>query len=449
MLFRRKGGVVTPFFLLETVMTNDRGMYRIDGLPDGEFFVGLVIRKGMADVDLPRGLNGIPTAYYPGVKSIREAKGVVIESGATVSNVNITLDDDDNLRQISGVVKWRHSDAPTRAAVTVRRKDEPNVDVSMSSLFRSMTAADTDREDTMMRDMGLMMMTLPPIIETGEDGEWLVEDLPPGTYLITAYAQLSKSRKQAKTNQQPEDELESSGGLYGDRMVSKQVEVVVGEEDRKNITIELTEGGRVLGFVTGPDGSPAPPVALSIQSLNTGGDFLLNLPQFSNQDGTFLLEGVPAGQVQLDVDLSKPGFYLKSITLGGQDLLREPLVMTEGAEVTNVRITVASDPAKLSGRVQVKEDGSPAGGAGVLLVKADPKLWHLQSSRFFAAADANGMFEMRCPPGDYVVITWPAGGQPVQDVEGFVRSQAPAARTVSLQSKEEKQIELTLAPPRK
>jgi hypothetical protein len=303
-------------------------------------------------------------------------------------------------------------------------------------------------DDTLGRDMGLMIMTLPATFAADKNGEWRVENLPPGTYIVTAYAPLPKRKGPEKTNERDDEIPESSGAFDGEQMVSKQIEVMLGEEDRKNISIELSQGGRILGFVTAADGSPAPPVAI-IVGQNTGGDFPLDVPQMSKEDGTFLLEGVPVGQVEVDVEIGKPDTYLKSIMLGGQDLLREPLRMAEGAEVTNVRITVGSGMAKLSGRVQAKEDGSPAAGAGVLLVKADPKLWHLRSSRCFAAANANGAFEMRCAPGEYLVITWPAGGQPAQDVEGFVRSQAPTARTVSLQSKEEKQIELTLAAPRK
>jgi hypothetical protein len=162
-----------------------------------------------------------------------------------------------------------------------------------------------------------------------------------------------------------------------------------------------------------------------------------------------MLEGISAGDVRLDVDFLGQDVYLKSITNGGQDLMREPLRVNEGVEVTGVRITLGKGLATLKGRVQLKEDGTPAAGAGVLLMQADPKLWHLQSSRCFANTDATGGFAVTCAPGDYLVFTWPAGGPPLEAVEDFIRAQAATARTISLQSKEEKQIELTLVRPRK
>ena len=96
-----------------------------------------------------------------------------------------------------------------------------------------------------------------------------------------------------------------------------------------------------------------------------------------------------------------------------------------------------------------KEDGSPVGGAGVLLVRSDSKLWQLRSSRCFVNADPPGVFALKCPPGDYLAVTWPAGGQPLEAIGDFLRAQAGTARTISLQSKEQKQIELTLTRPRK
>ena len=104
-LFRRKNGVVVPFFS-ERQATNDRGMYRVEGLPDGEYFLGVVtgiltaVRIGRSDE------NGIPAAYYPGVVDLAEAKPIQIQSGSEVDGISISLDDEP-LRMISGVVKWR------------------------------------------------------------------------------------------------------------------------------------------------------------------------------------------------------------------------------------------------------------------------------------------------------------------------------------------------------
>jgi hypothetical protein len=121
--------------------------------------------------------------------------------------------------------------------------------------------------------------------------------------------------------------------------------------------------------------------------------------------------------------------YVKSITLGNQDLMRDPLRVEEGVEITGVRITLERGSAKLSGRALFGEGGAPTVGGGVLLVKADPALLQLTTARALANVDAAGAFFLECPPGDYLVFTWAAGNQPAE----FIRTHAASARRITLQ----------------
>ena len=392
----------------------------------------------------------MPTTYYPGVRSLAEAKPIQNQSGTEITGINITVDNDD-LRRVSGVLKWRHSgERVRRGAISLRRKDDPTSDLSLTSMFRAITPSGADRDNFVMRDMMLISMALPPLTEVNDKGEWHFEELPPGTYIVTAYASLAKKKPVTKTEPDIDPEPGERDDVFAEaRYAQKQIELTVDQEDQHGVTIEMTEGARILGSVAMVDGSAPPRLPISVE-VDHRKEFLMSLPRLSKPDGTFLVEGVSAGDVRLDVELFGPrDLYLSSITLGGQDLMREPLRVTEGAEITGVRITLDKGLATLSGRVLWKEDGSPAAGAGVLLVKADPKLWHLRSSRWFEPADPSGAFALKCPPGDYLAITWPAGGQPLEAVEDFLRAHVATARRISLQSKEEKQIELTLSRPRK
>jgi hypothetical protein len=445
-LFRRKNGVVAPFFS-EAEQTNDRGMYRVDGLPDGEYFVGVVAGQISAEKFDRFERSGVPTAFYPGVVSLSEAKPIQIQSGSEAEGISITLADEP-LRQISGVVKWRQNGKPAaNAAVTLRRKDQPKVDLSISSLFQSMSRE--DREDSsFFRDIGMLSRAYPTIAEADQQGEWNFTDLPPGTYELTAFA--SPPRKDKKPTSDPAD-TEGDGGrpeMEPERAVFRKVELTIADEDKKNVTIELPEGNRILGTVV-VEGSEPVVIALMVDQRG-GNEILTSIPRPTNPDGTFVIESAPTGEVILDADApAMRDLYVKSITLGSQDLWREPLVVREGAEVSGVRITVGQGVATLTGRMQSKENGSPAASGGVLLVKSDPKLWHLSTSRVFAMTNAAGEFRVRCAPGDYLLFSWPAGGEPLQSIEDFVRAQAATARPISLASKEEKQIELTVARPRK
>jgi len=445
-LFWRKNGAIRPLFT-DRILTNDRGMYRIDGLPDGEYFVGVVDAKSRLSTKAFEA-RGVVTAYYPSVTGITDAKSIEVQSGSDVKGINITLGDDE-LRQVSGIVKWKNGGRPLKGApVTLRRTEEPRVEASFKNVIKTTTPPDTNKDDTMFRDMGLLMLAQPPMVETNARGEWKFEDLPPGKYVLTAYASLPEKDKPVRdVEEEIIDDAPDSIGSSTRATVSGRVELTIGDEDLKDIVIELTEGGRISGVVVAEE-SLVPRLQISLVGRAT--EFLDELFSAATEGETFELEGVPSGDVQFDAEMRwEKDLYVKSITLGSQDLLRQPVRMVEGASLTGVRITIGKGLATLSGRVLFDEGGSLAGGSGVLVVRADPALWPLPSSRVFAATDPAGEFSLKCPPGEYLVFTWPAGRQPMQSISEFVRTNAASARRITLQSREEKRLDLTVAKPKK
>jgi hypothetical protein len=447
-LFRRWNGGTSPLFS-EPVKTNDRGMYRVDGLPDGEYFVGVVDGKGKAgQVDF-RDLRGFVTAFYPGVSSIVDAKPIQIQSGSEVTGINITLGED-HLHRISGVVRFKNGERAGGALMSLRRKEEPRIRLSFDNLFRTITAPGSDDDLSMLRDIALMTASLPPSLTADKDGSWKVEDLPSGTYVLTVHAvSVAKDKPDKKVSGEgdPEDPLATLELEDEHLKASKQIELTVKDEDLRDIVIELSEGGRISGSIVTPDPS-LPRVRIAVD--HPAAEVLRILPTPAKANGTFVIESVPGGEVRLDVSgPAESNLYLKSITIGSQDLMRNPLRVEEGVDIAGVQITLAKGLASVRGRVLFNDNGGLAGGSGVLFVRADPALWHLESSRSFALANADGEYEVLCPPGDYFVVTWPAGGQPGQSLEVFLRAQAPAAKRISLQSEEAKQLDLTVAKPKK
>ena len=445
-LFRRKNGVTAPYFV-RRVETNDRGMYRIDGLPDGEYFVGVSDSIGRVVFRGPDEDRGVVTSYYPGVGSITEAKSIQVQAGSEVSAINITLGDD-RLRQISGVVKWRDSGLPVPlATLALRKMDEPRVDVSFDQ-YLSANSATAAYEYTLTSDIDFTMLASLPVTSTNVQGEWKFPELPPGKYLLTASATPPHADSPVVDLEgEPRIEVESLMNRHARGPVTvRQFEFTVGDTDLKDVVLEMTDGARISGTVVA-EGSSMPNLRLFLK--RDGSQIGFTRSYHNRDEGSFVLEGVPAGDVRLEAQvLTGSDSYVKSITLGSQDLMRSPLRVEEGAEITGVRITIGHGLAKLSGRVLFGEGGAPAVGSGVLLVKADPALWHSPTARALAIVNAAGEFVMECPPGDYVVFTWAAGNQPAQSMDEFIRAQATSARRISLQKDEEKQIELTVAKPK-
>jgi len=445
-LFWRKNGGTRPLYM-EPVNTNDRGMYRIDGLPDGEYFVGVMNSKSKI-LSNREDARHVVTAYYPGVDSITDAKVIQVQSGSEVKSINMTLGDDE-LRQVSGVVKWKDGGkVVSKAVLMLRKTDEPATESSFRNVIQTITPPGTNNDDTMFRDMAIGMLMSPPTIETNLKGEWTFEDLPPGKYLLAAYASLSeKDKPLSTTDELTLDESDDRVGTPDRPLVSRKIELTIGDEDLKDVVIELSEGGRVSGVVVAEE-SALPRVRISVAGRDK--DFLDALSSTVTNGATFMMEGVPGGDIRLDAQTSSDeDLYVKSIMLGNHDLMRDPIKMTEDAEIAGVRITVGKGLATLGGRVQFDEGGPIVAGGGVLLVKADPVLWGLQSSRLFGATDPAGEFLLKCAPGDYLVFAWVGGGQPMQSIEGFVRSNLASARRITLQSREEKRIELTVTKPKR
>ena len=125
-----------------------------------------------------------------------------------------------------------------------------------------------------------------------------------------------------------------------------------------------------------------------------------SLPYQTKENGTFVAEGIPPGEVRMDVAPGAAFAVLFSLNNPGwNDLMREPLKVIEGAEISGVRVTLATGLAKLAGRVVMPDGSSDAGAVGVLVLPADPKLWHLRSRRRFQLTSASGEFSIDCPPG--------------------------------------------------
>ncbi|MET0647273.1 MAG: carboxypeptidase regulatory-like domain-containing protein [Pyrinomonadaceae bacterium] len=450
LLYTRKGGELTRYFT-DLARTDDRGSYRVEGLPPGEYVVG-VIEKGAGGKDLlPRTEGvGLASRYHPAAASAKDAAAVRVVAGEDSEDVDVRLAENE-LRRLSGVVRWRRSGDPApNATVMLRRRADPGVEVSVTDFLQNITPADYTKDDTMMRDMMLftMMSSNAPYVETDEAGRWSFEDVPPGAYLLTVIASLPAEKTDKPEGVKGKDTAGDSYTSDFDRPnVQKRLTLTLGSSDITDHRIELTEGGRISGVVTVDGGAP-PSFGVKVSAVTPGMgiESLFGSYALAKQDGTFLLEAVTPGEVNLEVTMAKgKRYYIRSITANGADLLRGPLRVADGAETAGVRIDLGSDPAKVSGQIFYSDDRSPAAGAVVLLVAADEQLWQSKTSRLYVRADTAGEFSVEAPPGDYLLFVWRPGEEPAGSFEGYVRSRAASARRVSLKPGDNPRLELPAA----
>jgi hypothetical protein len=221
-------------------------------------------------------------------------------------------------------------------------------------------------------------------------------------------------------------------------MVEKQQEVRVAGADVNNLTIELSEGGRISGRVV-IEGEGRIPARLIITSEMKPGERRPSAFVRPDMDGNFEMSGVPEGPLSLDVIISPPQpLYVKSITANGVDIRAQPLLIGDGTEVRDVLIVLSSDVPTLTGRV-LSSDGTPLRGATVVLVPADGRGGRMSRGRMISVTDGGGRFIITAAPGEYAAVVWT--GRPPSDEEAF-RALAERAPRVSLQVGERKDLDL-------
>ncbi|HEX8772031.1 MAG TPA: carboxypeptidase-like regulatory domain-containing protein [Pyrinomonadaceae bacterium] len=433
-----KGHMIGPTRL--SVMTDERGAYSISGLPPGDYIVSARLEEARIVDKQGRVIGGglLILTYYPSATSTQSATPVHVDASQSLSDVNITLVKRPT-HTISGTLVSRTggSNRPL-AGVHVRLRNRDDLDVPFSN------GAD-DR-----------------FIWTDAQGRFSFNNVMDGDYMISVGGINSApmlARPTAAQGQPPpppsrlplpprmremaqvSDRFQrGSTGM----LVEKQQEVRVAGADVNNLTIELSEGGRISGRVV-IEGEGRIPARLVITSEMKPGERRPSAFVRPDPDGDFTMSGLPEGPLSLDVIISPPQpLYVKSITANGVDIRAQPLVIGDGTEIRDVLIVLSSDVATLTGRV-LSSDGTPQRGATVLLAPADGRGGRMSRGRMISVTDGGGRFIITAAPGEYAAVVW--SGLPPSD-EDALRALAESAPRVSLQAGERKDLDL-VAPVEK
>lgn len=346
--------------------TDSRGVYRIGGLPAGEY----VVRA--SDSDLGGGAQGeegdlygdgsLVVAYFPSAGSVKEAAPVRVYEGRDTDRVDIRIPERPVRKLGGGVTLKRGGSAVGGAEITVSRKDE--------GPFRERGFGDESAR-------------------TDAEGRWEVLGVPDGEYVVTLHSVVSFVR-------------DSNGGSRGVNVVPLRREVTVSGADLTDLKFEVETGGRVSGTVT-VEGGKVIPEHLGVEAFRDEEQLDWT---FVRDGGKFELDTIPAGEVRLRAtDFPADRFYVKSLTLNQTNLLHEPIRVVEGAVVEGVRLVLSADVIPLKGQALARRDGStPLARALVLIVPADEKLRRAGARPRVVRADAKGRFETAGGPGDYLLV---------------------------------------------
>jgi hypothetical protein len=460
-IFRLEGGVLTALDPNRSVAaagnfkTDGRGVYRVAGLPAGEYVVR-VTERSVEDVEAVRSEGGyndaaLVFAYHPATASLREAARVRVAPGRESADVNVTLPPR-MTRTVSGTVVSRRDGAPLPQASVKIKVEEEGYDDSMPP-----TAVE---------------------VLTDDEGRWSISGVPDGRYTLTA-SRADSSMEEVFWEGETEPptapprrsfvphtrELKVEGDVEGLAIalgVAASIEghiVVEGGGKLPELVrfaalaVEEEDGaGRTAAAAAPATGSPAaaptpPPLLTSDELSDIVDDEDGPADEYDSETGSFRVGSVGEGGVRIRILVpSDARLYVKSVTRKGADLLGAPLVVTEGQRVTGVRVVLARDSGTLAGRVLRPGGGAAGPGAEVILIPVEAARRRVYAATLSAETGRDGSYVVHAPPGEYYALAFRKKEHAYTTVTSEdVRARASSWRRVTLRPNERRTLNLTLA----
>ena len=300
--------------ILDTInRTDDRGVYRIFGLPPGKYLVCV------GQVNPTGRLIFNPPTYYPGVAEERLAKFVEVVEGSTVTGIDLKLR------------------KPARAYAAQGRIVDATTGAPLAGLRL--------RCVVMKGDEG--QLAINALDRTNQKGEFQFQGLRPGRHVVYL---------------NPEEGLD----YYSDA-----VPFEVLNEDVTGLELKAARGGSISGNVV-ITGMNDPQLLVRLQNLrvnvSTPADDRRIVPPASfagiAADGSFRLTGLRPGISKLGVSwnvlLPGPRPFLLRVEKGSTDLT-ESVSLRVGEDLTGVRMIVTSGTGIVRGRLNFVGGELPSG----------------------------------------------------------------------------------------
>jgi hypothetical protein len=371
----------------ETDQTDDRGVFRVYGLPPGSYYVMAALPEHQ---DAPAGASGSRT-YYPGTTTIREAVPVVLGSA---DEQTITL-----------------SIPAARAGVTVSGLVLSSTGTPLPGAFITLMNVD----DLATGGRGL-------IGDADAAGRFVVENVPPGEFIADVMVY-----------QGPDIE----------NMEHAVVPLTVGTSDVSDVSIVTRKSAVLRGTLAASAGSTLPrSFAIGVSVETRGGSRTLQMAATLHDSTALMLPGI-AGQGLISVTNLPDGWRLDAIEINGRDVTDSVIDFTGLGGVANVRITITDGAGELNGTVSLRGAPQPA---SVIVFPDDADRW-AYPSRFVRTtrAGSDGRFTISgLPPYRryrIAAVTFLEEDE-FQDPEFLQRIRA-AASEVAVADRETKTIDLT------
>jgi uncharacterized protein (DUF2141 family) len=419
--------------LCGSVITDDRGLYRVFGLPAGSYLIAAfydvsariqqvttaeidaafaeaqrtLSRSGTPAPSVVAGPATTPSAtsappaleysyaavFYPGTADPTAAQRVAVAFGEERGGIDIVL-------------------APTPTVTVGGTVISPTG--SLPRLVMEMTPHSTAAmPDDLQPNPGLSRA---PVTHPAPSGDFLFGRVTPGRYTITARA------RPGQVVAGPDGQImriTSDGPAPPDLWASADVVVTGGDLGGVQLTLRppVRIAGRVewVGDAVRPQSQATMPVALARAPADLATASDINLAAFTElpvpramvqANGTFELTPVYPGLYQITATVPGGMWRLRSAVVAGRDLLDDPLPIgpEDGADVHDVVLTFTDRRTEITGILQTPA-GLPATDYYVAVFPTERRWWRPSGRRLaFSRPATDGQFAVRdLPPGEYYI----------------------------------------------
>jgi hypothetical protein len=397
--------------------TDDKGQFRIFGLPPGSYLVvatpgggfgtGMIVATNSSSSAASQKTNSAiyTTTFYPNETAAERATPVLLKPGDEMQvNFNLTRVP---THSISGTVTDLSAAKPA---------DEDNPERVYSIV-------------TVMRE-GTPMPAGMAII--GKDSSFKVPSLPAGRYKLVAV---------------------QTGNEHGNIGTA---EVVIDSSDVKGVVIATDSSRRTVTGVVRTEGD----AKLDFRKLNVvfspvadpnkldmaEGNFFGSPGRYAHvkQDGTFKVEILPSPK-PYDVILTggaggMEDWFTSKILVGGKDVMQTGFKPDESQ--APVEIVISNKGSLIEGTVLDREQ-KPFPGAEVFAFPTDPKLRRGINMLQAGTADQQGRFKLRgVRPGEYIIFALENSQAQPFTTEPFLKANSGKIQTVKLEGGEKQQLQL-------
>jgi len=395
----------------DTLLTDDRGVYRAFGLAPGEYVVAAVPDRGrngverLADAEIDAAFERLRTRS----RSIPGATGAVAPPAANSEYAPVFY---------PGTAIAAEA-TPLRVDVGEERRGvDFVVDLVPAVTIRGQV---TTSDGSPLTDVLLWLAVVGPPLPNSEDmssriapasrGGFSFTNVPPGRYVLTAVASARPAGQEGSGASQPRW-AQSTFDVRRDDLSGVSLTLRPAVSLGGRIAFERTTLVPPADLTTlrvglrDVDAPPLRPVPL-VDGIAADGS--APQPAAVRADGTFEIGGIVPGRFVVTTTVPRAagstGWWLKSAKTGDRDLLDDPIEISDRAPgLPEVIVTFSDRHSELTGTLQTS-GGQAASEFFVIVFPTERRWWGASSRRVRATRPASdGRFSViDLPAGDYLI----------------------------------------------